>query len=72
MSESAGPFHSLAVTADGAVWSWGEGDDGKLGHGDEQNQKLPKKVEAFAGQGVVAVLAGAFHSLAHHPADGCL
>ena len=66
---SAGAYHSLALTADGAVWSWGWGDDGdtrfgKLGHGDQQNQLLPKKVEALAGQRVVAVSAGGDHSLA--------
>ena len=43
---------------------WGQGACGKLGHGDEQNQLLPKKVEAFTGQRVVAVSAGARHSLA--------
>jgi len=61
---SAGYFHSLALTADGAVWSWGGGRDGQLGHGDQQNQLLPKKVEAFSGQRVVAVSAGELHSLA--------
>ena len=61
---SAGGFHSLAITADGAVWSWGGGGFGKLGHGDTQAQLLPKKVEAFAGQHVVAVSAGPNHSLA--------
>ena len=50
-------------------WSWGDGYFGKLGHGDEQRQLLPKKVEAFAGRRVVAVSAGAFHSLAT-TADG--
>ena len=61
---SAGAAHSLAITADGAVWSWGAGEDGQLGHGDEQDQLLPKKVEAFADQRVVAVSTGAAHSLA--------
>ena len=37
---------------------------GKSGHGDEQNQLQPKKIEALAGQRVVAVLAGLDHSLA--------
>ena len=32
---SAGGRHSLALTADGAVWSWGGGREGRLGHGDE-------------------------------------
>ena len=61
---SAALVHSLALTADGAVWSWGGGSNGKLGHGDEQNQLLPKKVEAFADQRVVAASAGARRSLA--------
>ena len=68
---SAGPFHSLALTADGGVWSWGDGEDGPLGHGDEQNQLLPKKVEALAGRRVVAVSAGTYHSLAR-TADGAV
>merc|ERR1739841_131304 len=57
-------MHGLALAADGAVWSWGGGVCGRLGHGDEQNQRRPKKVEAFAGQRVVAVSAGDDHSLA--------
>ena len=60
---SAGLAHSLALTADGAVWSWGYGAFGRLGHGDQQSQPLPKKIEAFAGRRVVAVSAGV-HSLA--------
>jgi len=68
---SAGGAHSLAATADGTVWSWGGGDWGKLGHGDTQSQLLPKKVEALAGQRVVAVSAGLQHSLAL-TADGAV
>jgi len=68
---SAGVFHSLALTADGAAWSWGKGEEGRLGHGDDQRQLLPKKVEAFAGQCVVAVSAGVYHSLAV-TADGAV
>jgi len=60
---SAGESHSFAITADGAVWSWGMGGFGQLGHGDEEDQLLPKKVEAFAGQRVVAVSAGCYHNL---------
>jgi len=61
---SAGYAHSLAITTGRAVWSWGFGSRGRLGHGDEQNQPLPKKVEAFAGQRVIAASAGGAHSLA--------
>ena len=68
---SAGQLHSLAITAEGAVWSWGYGGHGRLGHGDLQSQQLPKKVEAFAGQRVVAVSAGDAHSIAI-AADGAV
>jgi len=68
---SDGASHSLAVTADGAVWSWGSGSQGRLGHGDEQNQLLPKKIEALAGRRVIAVSAGWQHSLAI-TADGAV
>ena len=71
VSVSAGAGHSLALTADGAVWSWGFGGGRQLGHGDEQNQLLPKKVEAFAGRRVVAVSAGQHHSIAF-AADGAV
>ena len=71
VSVAAGAWHSLTLTADGSVWSWGDGGQGCLGHGDQQEQWLPKKVEAFAGQHVVAVWAGGGHSLAI-TADGAV
>ena len=44
---SAGGDHSLALTADGTLWSWGGGASGSLGHGEDlSNQLLPKKIEA--------------------------
>ena len=52
------------ITADGAVFTWGSGADGRLGHGDAQKQLLPRKVEALASQRVVAVSAGTAVSLA--------
>ena len=70
-SISAGTIHSCALTAAGSVWSWGNGRWGRLGHGDEQDQLLPKKIEAFAGQRVVAVSAGEEHNLAV-TADGAV
>jgi len=71
VSMSAGKYHSLALAADGCAWSWGDGLFGRLGHGDGQNQLLPKKVEAFAGQRVVAVSASRSHNFAL-TADGAV
>ena len=46
---SAGAYHSLAISADGAFLTWGQGEDGCLGHGEDlSDQLLPKKVEAWA------------------------
>ena len=46
---SAGEYHSLALTADDAVYAWGLGETGCLGHGEDlSNQLLPKKIEAWA------------------------
>ena len=64
VSVTVGDNHSLALAADGAVWSWGSGGLGLLGHGDDEQQLQPKKVEALAGQRVVAVSAAEYHSLA--------
>ena len=60
---SAGQEHSLALTARGAVWSWGNGRNGQLGHGDELMQWLPKHIVAMKKK-VVALSAGFVHSLA--------
>ena len=53
IAASAGAGHSLALTADGALWSWGSGAPGSLGHGEDlSNQLLPKKIEEWAGAGL--------------------
>eukprot|EP00741_Cyanophora_paradoxa_P016699 tig00020938_g16128.t1 len=63
---AAGDHHSAAVTADGALYTWGFGVNGRLGHGDEQIQTLPKIVNFFASKGihVTQVALGGSHSLA--------
>ena len=46
---SAGAGFGLAIIADGAVFTWGEGELGCLGHGEDlSDQLLPKKIEAWA------------------------
>ena len=60
---SAGKFHSLAVSKDGNLYSWGHGRHGKLGHGDELSQPLPLKVLALIGQRVKTVATADSHVL---------
>ena len=50
MAAAAGDAHSAAVTEDGALWTWGKGDDGRLGHGDRRRRWVPSVV-AGAGFG---------------------
>eukprot|EP00613_Pedinella_sp_CCMP2098_P017940 CAMPEP_0171752676 /NCGR_PEP_ID=MMETSP0991-20121206/42769_1 /TAXON_ID=483369 /ORGANISM="non described non described, Strain CCMP2098" /LENGTH=280 /DNA_ID=CAMNT_0012354127 /DNA_START=121 /DNA_END=960 /DNA_ORIENTATION=+ len=38
---AAGKFHSLAVTHEGLLFSWGHGRGGRLGHGDEEVRLAP-------------------------------
>lgn len=47
LSASAGLGHSLVATASGALFSFGNGKSGKLGHGDEESQRLPKRIAAL-------------------------
>ena len=63
-SLACGAFHTAALTSDGAVYTWGSGQDGKLGHGDENNQRTPKRVEALASTSVRALACGGNHTAA--------
>ena len=47
---SAGGAHSLVVTDSGTLYSFGGGQCGKLGHGDESSIFKPKVVAALAGR----------------------
>lgn len=42
---AGGYNHSLAMTADGAVWAWGDNSLGQLGTGDTTNHLVPTKID---------------------------
>ena len=61
---AAGAAHSLAVDADGGLWSWGRNAHGQLGHGTARPSPAPRRVLPLRARPVVQAAAGAFHSLA--------
>jgi alpha-tubulin suppressor-like RCC1 family protein len=58
----AASYHSIALTADGKVWSWGLNDSGQLGIGNYFTAYYPVQVPNMTN--VVAVAAGGGHTLA--------
>lgn len=66
---AAGGAHSLAVTAEGTVWSWGANGSGQLGDGSTADSAAPVQVRGLSN--VTAVAAGDRHSLAL-TADGAM
>ncbi|WAR18296.1 UVR8-like protein [Mya arenaria] len=58
-----GQYHSLALTDEAKVYSWGWGVHGQLGHGDTEEQLVPKCVSDLENQTIVKVAGGYCHSL---------
>jgi alpha-tubulin suppressor-like RCC1 family protein len=48
VAAAAGGDHSAVVTGDGALWTWGSGGDGRLGHGDGECRLVPTEVSRSA------------------------
>ena len=60
---SAGESHSAAITTDGAVYTWGSGAFGKLGHNSLDNVLLPTLVQALSTTAISSVECGPFHTI---------
>eukprot|EP00250_Pteridium_aquilinum_P017013 c23413_g1_i1 orf=786-2108(-) len=71
---SAGHYHSLALSADGGLWSWGRNNEGQLGRGTSlsreecYNPQVVKGLEGvnvkdIAGSGVISMVIDAHGSL---------
>uniref|UniRef100_A0AAY5KX54 Regulator of chromosome condensation 2 n=1 Tax=Esox lucius TaxID=8010 RepID=A0AAY5KX54_ESOLU len=56
--------HSLLITTEGKLWSWGRNEKGQLGHGDTKRLEAPKLIETLADEVVVAAACGRNHTLA--------
>jgi RHS repeat-associated protein len=62
---ASGSYHNLALASDGRVFAWGYNGNGQLGDGSDSRRSVPIQVAGMgSGSGVVAIGAGAYHSLA--------
>ena len=61
---NSGGKHCLALSTEGDVFSWGEGDDGKLGHDNKHSVDRPRVIEALRGKDIVDISCGGAHSAA--------
>jgi alpha-tubulin suppressor-like RCC1 family protein len=59
---AAGLFHSIALGADGRVWSWGRNLFGALATGSRRDSRVPVPVASLGK--AVSICAGADHSIA--------
>jgi len=60
---AAGNIHSIMVTKENEVFTWGWGSSGCLGHGDRRFQLIPKEIINLQGESIVGVAAGHQHTL---------
>lgn len=59
----AGAEHTLALGDSGALYSWGNGQCGRLGHGNEEDVYTPTQIQALHRATVTNVSAGGGHTL---------
>merc|ERR1712086_150892 len=60
---AAGDDHTLCITADGSLFSWGGNGFGQLGVGDTENKHVPTLVTGLQGKRVVHVAAAECHTI---------
>ncbi|KAF7660463.1 hypothetical protein LDENG_00280900 [Lucifuga dentata] len=62
-SLALGAEHVILLSATGAVYTWGLGSHGQLGHGDLTSEEEPRAVEALWGIPMSSVATGGWHSV---------
>ncbi|KAL3804643.1 hypothetical protein HJC23_008458 [Cyclotella cryptica] len=61
---ACGSGHTVVLTVEGEVYTWGRGDDGRLGHGDNGWKYVPRLTHSLTGQIITRVTCGSYHTAA--------
>ncbi|CAO2834054.1 unnamed protein product [Amaranthus hypochondriacus] len=61
---SCGAYHVAVLTSRNEVYTWGKGANGRLGHGDIEDRKIPTLVEALKDRHVKYITCGSTYSAA--------
>lgn len=61
---ACGSGHTVVLTGEGEVYTWGRGDDGRLGHGDNGWKYVPRLTHSLTGQIITHVTCGSYHTAA--------
>jgi len=59
---SCGDRHSVAVATDGEIFTFGSGEHGQLGHGNNNDQYVPSQIESLATTKIVVSSCGSIHT----------
>ncbi|KDO30466.1 hypothetical protein SPRG_04368 [Saprolegnia parasitica CBS 223.65] len=62
VSIACGAQHAAAISQHGELYTWGSGEDGRLGHGDIRDRAIPRKVMSLLSQRVVQASCGGAHT----------
>jgi alpha-tubulin suppressor-like RCC1 family protein len=59
-----GKYHTVGLTKNGEVFSWGDNSYGQLGHFDKRSRDTPTRVLSLAGFVVIKISCGDHHTAA--------
>ena len=67
---ACGAEHTVCLTEDGGVFSFGSGQYGQLGHGSKSDEQNPRQIIELMGTEVSQIACGKKHTLAFVPTRG--
>ncbi|XP_066574472.1 probable E3 ubiquitin-protein ligase HERC4 [Amia ocellicauda] len=67
---SCGEEHTVVLTKDGLVYTFGSGRSGQLGHNSDRNELRPRLVAELWGVKVTQIACGSYHTLAFVSSSG--